>query len=117
MPFHNTKIRKQMEKIYRQVSVKERLPDKPGAYNTDFGKLGFRPNNFDKTDGIWSQVHYIKYPSVWYEEVELPTDKDIDSVVSKYRIGSFTSDRFKSRETTFKDGANYILNTLKGEKR
>lgn len=106
-----------MDKLFRQVSVKDRLPEKPGAYDTDLGNLGFRPNNFDKTDGIWSQVHYVKYPSVWYEEVELPTATEMENVLSKYRIGSFTHDRHKSRETVFKDGANYILNTLKGERK
>lgn len=110
MPFHNTKIRKQMEKIYRQVSVKERLPEKAGRYFTSFGECTFSTNTRKWLFMLENSTNYVDW---WLEEVELPSEEDINW---KYPLNSN-----ELHKTTLnvgcRTGANYILKTLKGEKR
>ena len=99
-------MKKEMDKLFRQVSVKERLPEKPGVYNTDLGKLEFSTNPCYKNNGIWLKENYVNNPEIWLEEVELPSSEELKKAAENH---SFTN--------AFKLGAQYILNTLKGEKR
>lgn len=64
-----------MKKLFRQISTKERLPEKQGTYITgdDEGyvtqnKLTAHDNKleFDDEGATW-----------WFEEIELPTDDEI----------------------------------------
>jgi len=112
MPFHNTKIRKQMEKIYRQVSVKERLPEKAGVYNTDLGKLEFSTNPCYKNNGIWLKENYVNNPEIWLEEVELPTEDEI----LEYARDEEGLEDYDMEQDVFVDGANYILNNTERRK-
>lgn len=97
-----------MDKLFRQVSVKDRLPEKSGVYNTDLGKLEFSTNPCYKNNGIWLKENYVNNPEIWLEEIELPSDEDIKSE-SKSKGDWYDIENFIK-------GANYILNTLKGEK-
>ncbi|WP_286894920.1 MULTISPECIES: hypothetical protein [Sphingobacterium] len=89
-----------MEKIYRQVSVKERLPETQGGYLTSVGLVNFHGTKFNK------------WVDWWLEELELPTITVIRNAAMENKdiAGYF-------EELAFETGANYILNTLKGEKR
>lgn len=102
-----------MDKLFRQVSVKKRLPEKPGVYNTDLGKLEFSTNPCYKNNGIWLKENYVNNPEIWLEEIEIPSDTDVN--ISAFKYGALRYNETISK--SFEAGANYILNTLKGEKR
>lgn len=144
MPFHNNKIRKQMEKIYRQVSVKERLPEIEKYYHTNQGIVYFDADQ-NRFRVPFDPTYTITY---WLEENTLETIQDKRELTATFLVNSIRlldeqgarhlvkelCERFHllpseeqiSKEYKllkneiiphFKDGANYILNTLKGEKK
>lgn len=99
-----------MDKIYRQVSVKERLPEIEKYYHTNQGTVYFDADQkhfrvpFDPT-------YTITY---WLEEVELPSDNDVfDEAHSQH---DDAHEYLAGLINGFTHGANYILKTLKGEK-
>ena len=59
-----------MEKIYRKVLTKERLPKETNIYFTDLGKTPFfidgKKMELNNTPALW-----------WLEEIEIPADTDI----------------------------------------
>lgn len=79
--------------LYRKVFTKDRLPDYSGRYDTNNGGMAFI--NISDSTCEW-----------WLEAFELPNEDDIYSV----------SDSFRTAEqmNAFEQGANYILNKLKG---
>lgn len=98
-----------MEKqtVFIKVKTIERLPSKKDTYLTDWGVC-----NFDLDTGKFSQIvtqngcgSYIVElkPSFWLEEIELPSEEEILEVAPKTRCVN-----------QFWDGANYVLNKLKG---
>lgn len=95
-----------MYKLFRQVSVKERLPEKEGmvvcisADGQPFITL------YNVGFAISSSAAY------WLEEVELPTEDEI----LEYARDDYGLEDYDMEQDVFVDGANYILNTLKGEK-
>ncbi|HAE65723.1 MAG TPA: hypothetical protein DCG77_00505 [Sphingobacterium sp.] len=86
-----------MDSVFIKVSTKDRLPSDNGLYLTNNGHVHFLSGckRFMGCDPQW-----------WLEEVELPSDEEIKKEAENH---AFTN--------AFKLGANYILNTLKGENR
>ncbi len=102
-----------MDKLFRQVSVKERLPENNGGIiaicspEDGLQQLYFKDGEFlDPMDDLPMKA------TAWLEEVELPSDVDIrnEAIFATNKSFDAMSDRY------WIDGANYILNTLKGEK-
>lgn len=99
-----------MNKLYREVSVIDRLPQTEGRYLV-------------KSHGEWFSASYLEQFSFheemldcsgvthWLEEVELPTITVIRNTAMENKdiAGYF-------EELAFETGANYILNKLKGVK-
>lgn len=77
-----------MQTVFKKVMVSDRSPSKEGYYLTDKGNVYFR-------DTFYTWIDW------WLEEVELPSEDDIFKEGSKMAI------------TSFRKGANYILNKLK----
>lgn len=96
-----------MDKLFRQVSVKDRLPEKDGIVVCISSDGQPFITLYEVGISISSSAAY------WLEEVELPTEEDVNW---KYPLNSN-----ELHKTTLnvgcRAGANYILNTLKGEKR
>ncbi len=115
MPFHNTKIIKQMEKIFRQVSVMERLP------KIDQIVVGFWdefPDQCSKVvygeSGYWTEMNDYSecdQPNYWLEEVELPNYEDTRKARDAYSYSYLDPFRWG-----WKYGVKHILSKLKGEK-
>ncbi|MDR2274326.1 MAG: hypothetical protein LBF27_25690 [Sphingobacterium sp.] len=94
-----------MDKLYRQVSVKERLPEKSGRYHTNVGLVYYHGKEF---------YHWIDW---WLEEVELPSEEEITTNVLFHNNTMYHDNDFqKACDNGIKMCFNYILNTLKGEK-
>ncbi|WP_286778985.1 MULTISPECIES: hypothetical protein [Sphingobacterium] len=95
-----------MDKLFRQVSVKDRLPEKEGMVVC----ISADGQPFITLYNVGFAIS--SYAAYWLEEVELPTEEDINW---KYPLNSN-----ELHKTTLnvgcRTGANYILNTLKGEK-
>lgn len=102
-----------MNKLYREVSISERLPLK------NSGVIGI----CDPADGL--QQFYFQdgkfvdpaddYPmtvTAWLEEVKLPSDEEIKQEEYNNFIQSDRNHYFKDG---FKTGANFILNKLKAK--
>lgn len=82
-------MEKQTVFINRYINKGER-PSKDGIYITDSGENRFRYHRFE-LDTKW-----------WLEEIELPSEEEIQSVAPKTRCVN-----------KFWNGANFILNHLK----
>jgi hypothetical protein len=94
-----------VNRLFRQVSVKDRLPEKEDRYFTDCGELGF-----DSIGISWyDNDDYSQYPSLWLEPVELP--KEVEVKVATFKFGALHYNETPSK--SFQAGANYILDTLK----
>lgn len=108
-------------KIYRTVSVEERLPKHGGHFLTDIGLVRFMIN-----DKEWVDDKYITCnPNWWLEEITnpdqaqevvnelfgkyelLPSEDEIQEAFSKSDIGNIEGSEFH-------EGANFILNHIKG---
>lgn len=100
-----------MSKLFRQVSVKDRLPEKPGVYNTDLGKLEFSTNPCYKNNGIWLKENYVNNPEIWLEEIELPNYEDTRKARDAYSYSYLDPFRWG-----WKYGVKHILSMLKVEK-
>jgi len=94
-----------MDKLFRQVSVKDRLPEKDGmVVCISFDGQPFI-TLYDVGISISSSAAY------WLEEIELPTEDEI----LEYARDEEGLEDYDMEQDVFVDGANYILNTLKGE--
>lgn len=84
----------------KRYPSKGELPKEYEDVNTDCG-LGFYG------DGEWHLALTETYkPDYWLEEIELPSEKEINNELDAIPWGF---------EEAFKEGANFILNKLKGE--
>lgn len=92
--------------IYRKVKVSERLPESRGYYDTDMGTLYYRKKIKHSIWEDWEDANYPKYPEYWLEEIELPTEEDINSIVSVYHD--------VENRNACRTGINYILNKIRG---
>lgn len=100
-----------MSSVFIKVSVKDRLPDNEEKHLfwhlTDYGyaKFDFYKKKFYQSitqDG--GGVYEVEInPSYWFEEIDLPSEEDIIKVAPKKRCVN-----------QFWNGANYVLNKLKG---
>lgn len=88
--------------------VAERLPKQGIGYFTDEGYLNYGYNDTERRM-LWTCYNdgYEEHPTWWLEEIELPSDYDIDQ-------NGFHD---KHSNKLFTEGANYILNKLKGGSR
>lgn len=96
-----------MHKIYRSVPVSERLPEEEKYYLTNKGIAYFNANKNRFTVPVhsWREVTY------WLEEIELPTEEDINY---KYPINE--RQPFKTMlNVGCRSGAKFIINHIKGE--
>lgn len=94
-----------MDSVFIKVSTKDRLPSESGFYLTNNGHVHFLSGckRFMGCDPQW-----------WLEEVELPSEENVNNslINSKRHITTYSL-----YQNGYEDGANYILNKLKGEKR
>lgn len=96
-------------KIYRQVLVDDRFPKRSGDYHTDYGIAYFRhPKKkfYQEITGDGGGTFYIIIaPEYFLEEIDLPSKENIgyESLLSE-----------QGHHASFINGANYILNKLKG---
>lgn len=84
-------------KLYRTVSVRERIPTETGYYHS-IGKHGSKRV-------LWFDVEtgFCEPGSHWMEEVELPSEEEIKKESDKGWVRSH-----------FQAGASFILNHIKG---
>ncbi|HBW80756.1 MAG TPA: hypothetical protein DEF78_11795 [Sphingobacterium sp.] len=110
-----------MDKLFRQVSVKDRLPDlfKTTIFIDRLGnanQLSIDRKNevYDRKTRNWiTETDLLISYDYWLEPVELPTEDEI----LEYARDEQGLEDYDMEQDVFVDGANYILNTLKGEKR
>lgn len=94
-------------KIYRTVSVEDRLPKHGGHFLTDIGIVRFMIN-----DKEWVYDNYITCnPNWWLEEIELPTENKVHESIPHYRYDAELDHAFQDG---YYIGANFILNHIKG---
>lgn len=96
-------------KIYREVKVTDRLPLIEEFYYTSRGYLIFSlaRGQFESPYLGYKQVNVEN----WLEEIELPSEKDLIGMAHYYdTFESEGDDLFNA----YKQGANYIINKLKG---
>lgn len=85
-----------MDSVFIKVPVSERLPNESGLYITNNGVTHF----------ISGCKRWAGVDPLWYlEEIELPTESDVE-------IEFINKDWISIQDA--KDGANFILNKLKG---
>ena len=85
-----------MASVFIKMPVSERLPNESGLYITNNGVTHF----------ISGCKRWAGVDPLWYlEEIELPTDEEIESQCEV---------RPSTRAIAFNNGANFILNKLKG---
>lgn len=95
-----------MDKLFRQVSVKERLPSYLSlAVITNIGIMDYQDDKW-----YFKGKEFMKTgsPDWWMEEITIPNEISIDA--EAHRAWHF------SEHFAFKNGAKWALNTLKGEK-
>lgn len=90
-----------MASVFIKVPVIERLPNESGLYITNNGVTHFLSGckRWGGVDPLW-----------YLEEIELPTDGQIYEQ-------AWHVDYSLERQVDFKDGANFILDKLKGGKK
>jgi len=119
-----------MDRLFRQVSVKDRLPEKEGKYHTNVGLVYFHGKEF---------YHWIEW---WLEEITLESIQDKRELTATFLVNSIRlldeqgarhlvkelCERFHllpSEEILdaidynggFKDGVKWIIDKLKGTKK
>lgn len=98
-----------MNSVFVKVLVKVELPTKRSRYITNQGLF-----NWCKKHGFYKEtiVRIYKPNGItwWIKEIELPSDADIEGMASFY--DAFESDG-EDKYSSYKIGANYILNKLK----
>ena len=67
-----------METIFRKVSVNERLPNKTGRYFCLGNVYGNLTSLFFNNQKRWMELQDEYHPEYWLEEIELPTDEEIE---------------------------------------
>lgn len=92
-------------KIYRTVSVEDRLPKHGGHFLSSIGLVRFMIS-----DKEWVDDYYrTRNPDWWLEEVYFPSEDEMQNLYSLNRDfydSSFAAGMHK--------GANFILNHIKG---
>ncbi|TYP89447.1 hypothetical protein BC792_12748 [Sphingobacterium allocomposti] len=98
-----------MHKIYRSVPVSERLPAHGGYILTDIGLVQFFPK-----DKSWlDDEYFFCNPDHWLEEIDLPTEEAMRQFANELaQEDVYTSEQ---EVEAYVDGANFILNHIKGE--
>lgn len=96
--------------VFVKVNVKDRIPSKKDTYLTDWGVCNFDPDT-SKFSQIVTQDGYGSYivefkPTFWLEEVKLPSVKSIVREATKLPRHAYLP---------FNQGANFVLDKLKGE--
>lgn len=94
-------------KLYREVSVSDRLPQTSGSYLTNNGKRLFSDHI-----NVWQRNDNDKALEWWLEEVKLPSEKEINKARDSYSW-CHINPVFKSG---WRYGVKYILESLKGVK-
>ena len=98
--------------VYRPVLTNDRLPDKPGFYFTSDGLLYKNKDSkewsyYDRIDLIFKKV---EAPEWWLEEIELPTEEEINKPANDEYVDSLRG------YSAFKKGAEWVINKIKGGK-
>ncbi len=100
-----------MDRLFRQVSVKDREPEKYGYYDTNVGNIEYSPS-----PGYGWQ-YGMPYPDYWLEEIELPSEENLTTNVLYHNNTVYHDINMQEAcNNGIKMCYNYILNTLKGEK-
>lgn len=74
-----------MDKLFRQVSVKERLPDTQGGYFTNVGIVNFHGTKFNK---------WVEW---WLEEVPIPN-------IDHMKYSDPDPDKYREHSDIYDDG-------------
>lgn len=98
-----------MEKIYRKVSVKERLPNETDVYYTNVGKVPFFKGERKLTIDTDQEILW------WLEEVKLPTDEEIFNGSLQYlkEVGSVDNKNVIVHDWT--NGAKWLRDLIKNK--
>lgn len=89
-------------RIYREVSVEERLPKKSGHYIGVWVNDILTPTYFDNQIGFSEGILH------WLELVELPSEEEM------YNQATTVECKEDEELDAFRDGASFILNYIKG---
>ncbi|CDS93424.1 hypothetical protein BN1088_1431499 [Sphingobacterium sp. PM2-P1-29] len=107
-PFSMDKYSKQMEnKLYREVSVSDRLPQTSGSYLTNNGKRLFSDHI-----NVWQRNENEGPVEWWLEVVKLPTNEEIARKCGDIAIESGSVDI----GSHFMRGIIFLTDYLKGGK-
>ncbi len=90
MPFHNTKIRKQMEKIYRQVPIGDNHAGTIGMYFTSNGEVKFGIVYLEQSTCLWRCTLFNDQTYVTHtlEEYTLESIQDKRELTSTFLVNS-----------------------------
>ena len=99
-----------VNKLYRQVACKDRLPTQEGRYLTSEGWRTYKSGR--DIHLTWTDEGRISdaYVEWWLEKVELPSPSKINDVANNKYPESFKG------FSAFKRGAEWVINQLKGAK-
>ena len=100
-------IYKMEKKLYKEVSVTDRLPQRSGYYLTNNGKRIFSDHI-----NVWQRKDNEGPVEWWLDVVKLPSEKEINKVRDSYSW-CHINPVFKSG---WRYGVKYILERLKGGK-
>lgn len=90
----------------KRFPSKGELPSKEGLYHTNIGRV-----SFNKTfDWIDHHNYTCPCPNYWLEEIELPSEEEIQEVMD-----NLEENDNNSANDEWLAGANFILNHIKGE--
>lgn len=114
-----------MTTLYRKVQTSERLPEKEGTFLTDCGELDYFPEHKSFLVDIRDMGNVDMNPDWWLEPVDLPTDDEVRKHASEDSkemwaqwhnviIEGTIRTVGESAEIEFINGADYILNKIKG---
>lgn len=87
--------------VFKKVMVSDRLPSESGMQITNNGIVHF-------LSGCGRFMGHE--PQWWLEEIEIPSNEEIEGMAIFY--DTFESDQ-EDKYSSYKIGANYILNKLK----
>lgn len=98
-------------KIYRTVSVEDRLPngDFEGMFIDQFGTWSKNRYDFDST---FEKESCLRTNKFWLEEIEIPTEESIRQFANDLAQDDvYTTEQ---EIEAYVDGASFILNHIKG---
>lgn len=103
-----------MDKLFRQVPIDDKHAGTFGMYFTSTGEIKFGIVYLEQSTCLWLCTFFDDQTYVTHtlEEVELPTEDEI----LEYARDEQGFEDYDTEQDVFVDGANYILNTLKGGK-